>query len=47
MNVYMVKTLGGKNLIIEFINSLSSKERAEGFVILEILENGTLEDLQK
>lgn len=47
MNVYMYKTLGGKNLIIEFINSLSSKERAEGFVILEILENGTLEDLQK
>lgn len=40
MKVYFYKTMSGKNLILEFIHSLSKEEKAEAFYILSILEEG-------
>jgi phage-related protein len=47
MNVHSYVTANGKDLISEFINSLNPDEKAEGFYILEKLENGSVEDLNK
>ena len=38
MNVYTYKTAGGKDLIMEFIQSLDKPEKAEGLLILKKLE---------
>ena len=42
MNVHHYKTYGGKDLIFKFIDELPKKERAEGFTILEKLEEDGL-----
>lgn len=47
MNVHTYRTAGGKDLIREFLDSLSKRESAEGYHILEILENGDVSDLAK
>ncbi len=46
MHIQFYKTNSGKNLIIEFLDSLSIEERAEGYYILEKLERGTVTDLR-
>lgn len=38
MNVYRYTSLGGKDLIIHFIDTLSLDEKAEGYFLLEHLE---------
>ncbi len=38
MNVYTYKTAGGKDLIINYLDKLPVKEGAEGYYILEKLE---------
>lgn len=38
MNVYRYTSLGGKDLIIDFIETLSLDEKAEGYFLLENLE---------
>lgn len=40
MKVYFYKTMGGKNLILEFIYSLSKEEKAEALYLLNVLEEG-------
>ena len=40
MKLYFYKTIGGKNLILEFIHTLSKEEEAEALYILSILEEG-------
>jgi len=45
MNVHTYTTAGGKDLIREFIDSLSYDEKAEGYYILSKLESGTIDDL--
>ena len=40
MKFYFYKTIGGKNLILEFIHTLSKEEKAEALYILSILEEG-------
>ncbi len=39
MNVYTYSTLGGKDLIREFLDSLPKRESAEGYFILQELES--------
>ncbi|MHB1314233.1 MAG: type II toxin-antitoxin system RelE/ParE family toxin [Christensenellales bacterium] len=46
MNVHFYETIGGKNLILEYIDSLPKNERAEGLNILEKLEVDGLEALE-
>lgn len=41
MILHFYKTLSGKNLIFDFINTLSKEEKAEAFYILSILEEGS------
>jgi len=41
MILHFYKTLNGKNIIFEFINSLSKEEKAEAFYVLSVLEEGT------
>lgn len=38
MNVYTYETNGGKDLIIDYFDSLSKKESAEGYYIIQKLE---------
>ena len=38
MNVHHYETSGGKDLILEYIDELPKNEKAEGLLILEILE---------
>lgn len=45
MIVHTYRTSGGKDLIREFINSLTHEERVEGLFILERLENGSIDEL--
>ncbi|WP_342343338.1 hypothetical protein [Ruminiclostridium herbifermentans] len=46
MNVYHYETSGGKDLILEYIDKLPKKERAEGLTILGKLEKEGLEALE-
>lgn len=46
MNVYTYKTSGGKDLIREYLDKLSVEESAEGYFILEKLEECGVEFLQ-
>lgn len=39
MQVFRYKSSGGKDLIIDFIESLSMIEKAEGYYLLEHLES--------
>lgn len=41
MQVHTYRTLGGKDLILAFMNSLSLEEKIEGLIILEKLEQGS------
>ncbi|MGB7594644.1 MAG: type II toxin-antitoxin system RelE/ParE family toxin [Erysipelotrichaceae bacterium] len=45
MIVHTYRTSGGKDLIREFIDSLTHEERVEGLIILERLENGSISEL--
>lgn len=42
MNIYHYETAGGKDLILEYVDGLPKKERAEGLTILSRLENDGL-----
>jgi len=45
MIIHFYKTIGGKNLILDFIYSLSKEEKAEALYILSILESGSVNSL--
>ncbi|MHB8097537.1 MAG: type II toxin-antitoxin system RelE/ParE family toxin [Erysipelotrichaceae bacterium] len=45
MIIHFYKTLGGKNLILDFIKSLSKEEKAEALYILNTLEIGSVDSL--
>ena len=45
MNVYHYETAGGKDLIMEYIDSLSKVEILDGLSVLEKFENGELDTL--
>lgn len=45
MIVHTYRTIGGKDFIREFINSLTHEEKVEGLSILERLENGSIDVL--
>ena len=45
MNVYHYKTAGGKDLILEYIMSLSKPEIVDGLSVLDIFEKGNLDEL--
>ncbi len=45
MNVYTYTTNGGKDLIIEYLNELPNKGKAEGHRIIKALEEDGLEAL--
>ena len=45
MKVHTYETSGGKDLILEYIDSLSKAERADGFSVLEKLEQNKLDEL--
>ena len=45
MNVYHYETAGGKDLIMEYIDSLSKGEILDGLSVLEKFENGELDTL--
>jgi hypothetical protein len=47
LNVYTYKTVGGKDLIMEFIQSLDKPEKAEGLLILKKLKDGSSVELAK
>ncbi len=46
MNVYTYETNGGKDLIKEYLDKLPKKENAEGYLILELLEQKGTDFLQ-
>lgn len=46
MNVYTYETKGGKDLIKEYLDRLSKKESAEGYFIIESLEEYGISFLQ-
>ena len=46
MNVFTYTTLGGKDLIRDFLDSLPKREIAEGYFILQELENQGVEFLK-
>ena len=45
MKIYSYQTSGGKDLIMEYLNNLTSSEKAEAFYILEMLESRGVEFL--
>lgn len=45
MIVHTYLTSGGKDLIREFFDTLSKEEKAEGYKILSLLENGDFGDM--
>jgi len=45
MNVYHYKTAGGKNLILDYINSLSKAEVIDGLSVLVKFENDEIDTL--
>lgn len=45
MNIHTYETAGGKDLIRNYLDSLSANESAEGYHIIELLENDGLEAL--
>lgn len=38
MQVHFYKSFGGKNLIIDYLEELPVKEKAEGYYVIELLE---------
>ena len=45
MNIHYYKTSGGKNLILDYINSLSKPEIIDGVSVIECFEKGELDKL--
>jgi len=45
MNVYRYKSAGGKDLILDYIKSLSKSEITDGLSVLEKFDNGELDKL--
>jgi phage-related protein len=45
MLLHYFKTTGGKNLIYEYIDSLSKDERIDGYSVLKCLEDDKLDEL--
>jgi len=45
MKLHPYKTAGGKNLILEYINSLSKDEELDGLAVLEYMEDDKLDEL--
>jgi len=46
MNVYHYETAGGKDKIMEYINSLSKEEIVDGLTVLEKFKNDDLDSLR-
>jgi phage-related protein len=45
MNVHRYETRGGKDLIIAYINKLSSKEQSDAYSVMEKLEKSETDEL--
>lgn len=45
MTIHKVKTAGGKDLILEYIDSLSKDESVDGYSTLEMLEQERFDEL--
>lgn len=43
MNIHHYYTSSGKDVIIEYLNSLQTDEKVDGFSVLSYLENGEME----
>lgn len=46
MNVHYYYSESGKNLILDYINSLPIKEQVDGYTVLEYLERGKMDHIQ-
>ena len=46
MELHYYQTESGKNLILEFIESLSLDEQVDGYSVLECLEEGSLDQIR-
>ena len=46
MNVYNYKTSGGKDLILDYIDSLSTPEKVDGYTVLEKIEQNKFDELR-
>ena len=47
MNIFTYQTKGGKDLVLSFLDRLTLDEQAEGYYILEMLENYSYDILHK
>ena len=45
MRVHRYQTLGGKDLILDYIENLSKDERVDGMAVLECLEEDRMDEL--
>ncbi|MBO5352471.1 MAG: type II toxin-antitoxin system RelE/ParE family toxin [Lachnospiraceae bacterium] len=45
MNLHTYKSSSGRDLIMEYIDSLTEPERVDAFSVLECMENGELEKI--
>ena len=46
MNLYYYQSMSGKNLILEYIDSLPVDEQVDGYSVLKNLEDGKLEQIR-
>ncbi len=46
MNLYFYESKAGKNLILEYIDSLSLNEQIDGYSVLECLEENHIDELK-
>lgn len=45
MDLYYYQSKSGKNLILEYLDSLSADEQADGYSVLKYMETGSFEQL--
>jgi len=45
MTIHKAKTAGGKDLILEYIDSLSKDETVDGYSVLALMEQGKFDEL--
>jgi len=45
MRVHRYKTAGGKDLILDYIESLSKDEKLDGLTVLDLLDEGRIDEL--
>ena len=46
MNLYFYESKSGKNVILEYINSLSVDEQVDGYSVLKCLEEGKIDSVR-